>query len=273
VELLGSETSEFHHFHHSFELYYPLEGELKIQVGDEVLDISPGHMLFVKPGTWHGTVYQPDVTRRYFIMVFDFLEEDLEESWEKKSGSFPRPLKNVLEYLQRSSHLVVPDHQQCHRLIHPIAEELHLLDFGWETMVQSMYMSFLVSAFRNLVDKDLYIRYQESDRPLNIPTEITKYMHKNYNKNITLQDVAEAMHISPRHISRIFEAYFGTTFSKTLSTYRLNYAKDYLYKTNDSIEEIAHQVGFSSSRTLLRLFKEVEGITTTEYRRLVKKTP
>lgn len=271
VEILGNETSEFRHYHNSFEVYFPLDGNLKILVDEDILDIPPGHVLFLSPETWHGTIYEPNVERRYFIMIFDFQEEDPLEKLDKKSCTTPKQLENILHELRKSSHHVVQDNHHGQRLIQYIGQELLALNFGWESMVKSLYMSFLVSMFRNLVDKDAQISIDENHRQLNVPTEITKYMHKNYNKNITLQDVADAMHISPRHISRIFEAYFGTTFSKTLSTYRLNYAKDYLYKTDYSIEKIAHLVGFSSSRTLLRLFKEVEGITTTEYRKKVKK--
>lgn len=272
VELLDSETSEFRHIHNSFEIYYPLEGNLKILVDEDTLDISPGQMLFLRPGTWHGTVYEPHVNRRYFIMIFDFQEEAASENQDKKSQTPFRQVEDVMAKIHESSYLVVQDEQHCSQLVSHIGKELTELNFGWETMVKSLYMSFLVSAFRNLAEKDVQKQTYNFQQQLNIPTEITKYMHNYYNKNITLQDVADAMHISSRHISRIFEAYFGTTFSKTLSTYRLNYAKDYLYKTDYSIEKIAHLVGFSSSRTLLRLFKEVEGITTTEYRKRVKKT-
>lgn len=271
VELLDSATSEFRHFHDSFEIYYPLEGTLRILVDEDILDIQPGQMLFLRPGTWHGTIYEPDVNRRYFIMVFDLKEETFPEKQDKKSRAAFGQVEDVLAKIYDSSHLVVQDSQHCNRLVRHIGKELTELNFGWETMVKSLYMSFLVSAFRNLAEKETQPSFQNSQQQLNIPTEITKYMHNNYNRNITLQDVADAMHISSRHISRMFEAYFGTTFSKTLSTYRLNYAKDYLYKTDYSIEKIAHLVGFSSSRTLLRLFKEVEGITTTEYRKRVKR--
>lgn len=271
VECLDSATSEFRHFHNSFEIYYPLDGNLKILVGEDILDIPPGHLLFLRPGTWHGTIYEPNVKRRYFIMIFDFQEEETPEKIEKKSSASAGHLEGILSEIRKSNHHIVRDQHKCQRLVQFIELELSERNFGWESMVKSLYMSFLVSTFRNLVDKNAQILYDDAHRHLNVPTEITKYMHKNYNKNITLQDVAEAIHISPRHISRIFEAFFGTTFSKTLSTYRLNYAKDYLYKTDFSIEQIAHLVGFSSSRTLLRLFKEVEGITTTEYRNRIRK--
>jgi YesN/AraC family two-component response regulator len=48
----------------------------------------------------------------------------------------------------------------------------------------------------------------------------------------------------------------------------LNYAKNYLYHTDKSAEEIASLVGISAVQTLYRLFKENEGITISEYRKI-----
>lgn len=39
---------------------------------------------------------------------------------------------------------------------------------------------------------------------MNMAVMITKYMHKNYNKNITVQDVADEFFISSRHVNRVF---------------------------------------------------------------------
>ena len=95
---------------------------------------------------------------------------------------------------------------------------------------------------------------------------MTKYMHANYNKNITVQDIADVFYVSPRHINRVFEEYFGQSFKRTLNIYRLNYAKNYLIDTSYPVERIAELVGFSSPKTLYQLFKEHEGMTVSEFR-------
>jgi AraC-like DNA-binding protein len=92
-------------------------------------------------------------------------------------------------------------------------------------------------------------------------------MHEHYAENISLDDVSKVFHITPRHVTRIFSDYFGTSFRRTLSVYRLNYAKNYLCSTDKTVEEIASLVGISAPQTLYRLFKENEGMTISEYRR------
>ena len=100
---------------------------------------------------------------------------------------------------------------------------------------------------------------------LNLAIMITKYMHANYHKNITIQDISNEFYISARHVNRVFENYFGQSFKKTLNIYRLNYAKNYLYDTDYSIEKISQLVGLASPKVLYQLFKEVEGMTVAEF--------
>lgn len=106
------------------------------------------------------------------------------------------------------------------------------------------------------------------DNP-NLPIAFTKYLHMNYtNPDLSLQDMASHFYMSIRHISRLFKEYFGSSPSKTLTWYRINYAKNYLLETDYSLSTIAEKVGLSSASTLSRLFKELEGITISEYRQL-----
>ena len=101
----------------------------------------------------------------------------------------------------------------------------------------------------------------------NLPIEFTKFLHANYhNPNLSLQDVADYFYMSPRHVNRLFRDFFGSSLSRTLTRYRINYAKDYLIDTDFPVDEIAEKIGFASASTLSRLFKEAEGITISEYR-------
>jgi AraC-like DNA-binding protein len=84
--------------------------------------------------------------------------------------------------------------------------------------------------------------------------------------------VADAMYVTPRHVSRIFNEYFGTSFGKTLSIYRLSYAKNYLCDTDYPVEKIATLVGFASPQSLYKLFKEREKMTIKKYRDMHNKS-
>ena len=85
-------------------------------------------------------------------------------------------------------------------------------------------------------------------------------------RTVSVQDIADTFYISPRHVIRVFEDYFGQSFKRTLNIYRLNYAKNYLLDTDYSTEKIAALVGLSSPKMLYQLFREIEGMTLGEFR-------
>lgn len=268
VELLDNRTSEFPHTHNSYEIYYAVEGDLKIKVLTQLVNITAGNLLLLTPNTLHGTIYEPNVERKYFIMIFDIPENQPTNPGNSGSEFESLELQKIFTNVKSGRFHVILDKNNCHKIIEEISSEIRYKEFGWQSILRGLYLKFILSALRNIIPKASNDINAESQN-INLAIEITKFMHENYKNNITLSDVAKAMYISPRHINRVFESCFHTTFSRTLSIFRLNYAKDYLYKTGYSIDKIANLVGFSSSRTLLKLFHDVEGISTTKYRKLI----
>ncbi|HCX64406.1 MAG TPA: hypothetical protein DHN33_04255 [Eubacteriaceae bacterium] len=270
VELLDHEVSEFKHVHDSIEIYYALEGNLTMEIEEDKVTIPEGSMAFVGPGTWHYSVYEPGIERKYFIIIFDFAESFSKESTTWEANWEIDGLNSLLARLTEKKYLLAKDAYKCDRIIQIMAKELDNKEFGWGSILKDLYAKFIILSFRNFISRPSMEEETDLKRNpsnINLAIEITKYMHKNYQNNISLQDVAKEMHMSSRHINRVFEACFGTTFSRTLSIYRLNYAKDYFYNTDYSVEKVAGLVGFSSSRSLSRLFKEVEGMTIGDYKK------
>ncbi|HHV10743.1 MAG TPA: helix-turn-helix transcriptional regulator [Clostridiales bacterium] len=78
--------------------------------------------------------------------------------------------------------------------------------------------------------------------------------------------ICEAFHISQSHLSRSFREQMGVNLSSYIQTLRLNEAKLLLAKTDETVEDIAIHVGYSSAQVLSRLFKKLEGISPSGYR-------
>ncbi len=92
------------------------------------------------------------------------------------------------------------------------------------------------------------------------------YMVKNYANEITLQDIALEVHLSPSHLSRIFKKKLGVTFIDMLTKIRIEKAKELLDNSNLSIEFISHSVGFSSPNYFAVTFRKLQGQSPRQYR-------
>ena len=91
-------------------------------------------------------------------------------------------------------------------------------------------------------------------------------IHKNYaNANLTLEEVAKAVFVSPYYLSHLFRDELKTTFTNYLSHVRMENAKP-LPKEGLSSEDTAFSVGFKDVSYFVKTFKKYTGISPSKYR-------
>lgn len=92
-----------------------------------------------------------------------------------------------------------------------------------------------------------------------------KYIDTNYRRPITLNDLAEALHVSPFYISKLLNNTLKKTFTELVSEKRVEVSKE-LLKTNKRIKEIAYEVGFQGQNYFTKIFKKYTGVTPKVYK-------
>lgn len=261
IEMLDSSCVEFPHTHLDYEIYYCLEGVLNLQVQDSRISLTTNQFVLISPGCIHGSIYEPQNAKKYFVMVFDVPKDPAFKKGETTEKAF---FQTFHRCFPEKSYFCGKDKNTCRKLIDAMTRELEERNYGWELILRNHYLSFIIGVLRNLTPEPPAMKRNVTGN--NLAIEITKFMHSNYHKNITLQDVANAVYVTPRHVSRLFMEYFGQSFHRTLSIYRVNYAKNYLLDSDYSVEKISELVGFASAQSLYKLFREIEGTSISDYR-------
>lgn len=109
--------------------------------------------------------------------------------------------------------------------------------------------------------------YDENEKTNVTAIKLAKqYIIKNFNKNITLKEVADEVFLSQNYLSELFKKEMGEGFYDFLSRYRIQVAKDLLLTTNLRVYEIAENVGYNDSITFGRAFKKITGATPNSFR-------
>ena len=103
------------------------------------------------------------------------------------------------------------------------------------------------------------------DSNLNIRNGI-KYISENYNKGITLKDVADVVFLNYYYFSQLFKKETGMNFTEYLTSIRMNKAKELLRDVRYKTYEISNMVGYSSSKHFSTVFRKQFGLSPTEYR-------
>lgn len=269
VEKLDESCVEYRHVHDFYEIYYCLSGIQHLNIGSETLTLTPNTFAILKPGNYHNTVYEPSLLKRY--VVFCFLPSASTAKKNYLNNDSIRFWQSFKEYFIENNYLLCKDEYNCADILMNMRKEFINNLPGKDMIISSLYQQYIVNICRHFLSENLGSYIDEEKGNTNLTIEITKYLHANYNKDITIQDVSNKYFISPRHLNRIFEDFFGESFKRTLNIYRINYAKNYLLDTDYSIEKISELVGFPSTKSMNKYFMEIEEIKPSEYRKLYRK--
>lgn len=100
--------------------------------------------------------------------------------------------------------------------------------------------------------------------------EITKkairYISQNFSRNLTLDEVADHVHLNPAYFSTLFKQSTGSSFKEYLNMVRIEESKRLLSNTDYSIIDISLATGFEDQSYFSKVFKKYTGLTPKQYR-------
>ena len=108
-----------------------------------------------------------------------------------------------------------------------------------------------------------------SRQPLDssIVAQAKEYMHTHYTKDISIEDIADAVYRSSSYICTVFKKETGSTIVQYLRQYRITAAQELLSRTNMKTSMIAGMVGYENPSYFNAIFKKQTGLTPNQYRR------
>lgn len=136
-----------------------------------------------------------------------------------------------------------------------------------QTVREILNYSNLGSIKESVVEFLLSITKQSGKKNTSlIGQTVVAYIHTNYNKKISLESVADAVHVTPSYLSMLFKQQTGLNLIEYLNRYRIENSKALLGDINLKIYEVAYKVGFQDEKYFYLLFKRYTGLTATQYR-------
>lgn len=94
------------------------------------------------------------------------------------------------------------------------------------------------------------------------------YIERNYmRQDLTLEETAGALAVSPDHLSRLMKRETGKPFVEYLAAHRITRSMALLAQRDVKMFEIAELAGFASQHYFSRVFRRISGMSPTEYRR------
>ncbi|MDH6305416.1 AraC-like DNA-binding protein [Parabacteroides sp. PF5-5] len=251
------------HVHPEFELNYleNASGAIRV-VADSIEEIGDLDLLLIGGGTTHAYSNHTckfentvEITIQFHRSLFDSLINK-------------RHFKTIRNMFDNAAHGLVFSKDTIHR----IQPELKMLSNNDETnsfrnllrlldILKSLSLDTNARRLNTLNNVNNF-KDQDNDRL----SMIMLFLHENYQRSITLADVANLINASESSVTRFLKKWTGKTFIDNLNEIRISGSISRLIETSDTISEICYKSGFNNLSNFNRIFRKKKGVTPTEYR-------
>lgn len=248
-EIVG-EDIEKEHFHQDIELIYVLEGSVAVSINEERWDLKKGDIILINANKIH-KLKGNEVTllcKIYidYFFVSEILQKDYIIFWCNtliENDKQYDKLKNIINSMLREG---VSQHSQNSFLQKSLQYSL----------LECLSKEFLVQT------SDQWAESEEKKIG-----QVLEYINFNYNRTITLSEVATKLYMSDSSFSRFFKKSVGINFVEYINNVRLTRAVELLLYSDKSITTIALECGFSNPSAFNKIFKEYYKVSPTTYKK------
>lgn len=259
------DTGEFPwHWHPEIELTLVMEGEIAYQVNDSLHHLKQGEGLFCNTNVLHCGRGISGKDCSYLSVTFH-----------------PRLLYGYASSLIQNKYMK-------HILKNPSLASIHFTpDTGWQRDVLERLECIRLLDKERPLSEELRIQialleiwqriYEHVDPEKAGDTEngrdterirtIMEYIQKHYQEKITLEDLAEQIHLCRSESCRLFKRYMNESMFDYLLDYRVERSLELLRQSDLNVTQVAGLSGFSNSGYYARIFRRKMGCTPLEYRK------
>ncbi|WP_165038030.1 AraC family transcriptional regulator [Enterococcus sp. ZJ1622] len=250
-----SKTLPFHSFgpaiRQDYILHIVMEGKGTYHVKNKQYHLKKGDLFLIRPGD--STFYLADAEEPWIYFWLSFGGPEADEIIRHslfKEDKYTMISSNIQKYID---------------II------LECMNYSPESLANELYLNSLTYRFLAVLLEDggkISLGEQKVYSPLAVET--VKYIGEHYAEQLTVEGIAKHLAVNRSHLSRVFHNHMGTSIKEYMIGVRINRAAFLLSLTNESVENIAYQVGFNSLVVFSRMFKKSTGETATSYRKRMK---
>jgi AraC-like DNA-binding protein len=247
------------HWHPDIEFIFILDGNMDYFVNNQILHIGTGEGIFVNSKRLHYG-FSKDNSDCTFICVvvhLSLLGEETHTGKEYIESKFGSASEDFILLTEKSGW-----HREALQTISRIYGEMYE---GAQNPLRLISQTTSLCACIGDNIQPVTMRHTDEYTWLSV-WNMTGYIQKNYNRKITLDDIAAAGFVCRSKCCKLFNEYIGQTPNAYLTRYRIQKSCEMLIETNMSVMEISMACGFQSPSYFTQIFQKENGLTPRDFR-------
>lgn len=252
------------HWHPELEINYVYEGSARYHIDYDFFNSEPGDIVLIRPNGMHSI--HPIENQNHITDTFQFHLDMIGHSIVDQVSL------RYLQPLQTSSFKFItcikPDmegYDEIKTCLFSIFDLSRNEGRHFELLLKAKLneLIYLLYFYRYVVKKNTDDAYRKNEKI----RELIDFINRNYEKNLTIEYLADFIGYSKTHFMSVFKQHTGTSCTEFVIQVRLNKASDLLINTNYSILDIANRIGFNNLSNFNRQFKRYYQTTPSHYRK------
>ena len=256
------------HRHMCLEINYCLQGTGWYEIGDQTYPIETGDLFVINDLEYHRAINESG-DMQLLVMVFnaDFVLSDSEDYalirafYEWKAG-FKRRIA--------ADSRIVPEVAD---LMLELDQEWQQKEVGYRMVVKALLLKLLAILYRSFERTEGFaesVRCFQNGYVRLAPA--IAMIDNGFRDNLTLEQLAESVHMNRNYFSTVFPQVMGCTVSEYIIRWRLRNAVQLLAGTENSVVSIALDSGFQNVSYFSRTFRKQFGVSPGRYREQLRAT-
>lgn len=226
---------------HNFPLFYlVLEGSFTQFHGRKSLECFPLTLAFIPLDQVHSANIYGAGARCFMLEFKDYWFERFHNQ---------SPLTCSVDFKSSLPNLIATK----------LYQEFQQKDTFSSLAIEGLILELIAETSRN------YVKLSEHNRPRWLK-QVEEILQDGFSDQLTLFDIARSVDIHPMHLARVFRQQYHCTIGEYIRKLRIEYTCHQITITDTSLIEIALKAGFYDQSHFSRSFKQIMGLTPTEYR-------
>jgi AraC-like DNA-binding protein len=251
--------------HENYEMVYMKKGFAVFEISGQKVELGPNDIVIIKPLQYHKFSVKSENGCEFIVLNFTFEN--------KINGEHSQiPMEDFLNFVSSKETgpyitLKVSPKNEIVVLLNRILKERESSEPGSEFLNYLLIMELFVLLSRALkMEWENSIKSKSPKLKELIGISIN-FIHNNFERDISLGDIAKFVFLSPSYFTRAFKEETGMSPINYLLKVRIERAKELLEDTGLKISDIALSVGFSNQQRFNEMFKKYAGLTPLQYRK------
>lgn len=242
------------HTHNFLEISIVLEGQANYTIEEQEFQLNAGQIMLFNPGTHHG---EEQRTGTYSHQLHIGLTNISLDGLKRNHLPTKKAILNLGEYQWEFL-------DKAWRLVKEYSEEQP----EFQLMVKALIIEMLVLILRSLEkvqDNTVTLALSKNaKRKQYLVNHATYYLENHHTQEITLEQLADTLYVSPTYLSKVFKESTGMSPINYLIQVRLKHAKELLANEQLTIREISQAVGYQDAYHFSKLFKKYYGVSPSQ---------